>query len=256
MSIRTTAQITRTLGLCTAVLMFLTACITVLQILAYLKKPKDVEFVLTRTLPGIPISVTPDGPDMRLVVGTPLNVMTKTHTSPDGAASIVTEIWGYPPGGYLLDQAPNARSILGTLDQALREVHALSPRVSRVDVVGGADGIPVRAGSRYVGDLGPIADYPYYSWDAKEVRSMTLIPGQTAMSNEAIAFLRAYDFGNHVRTIPVLSRADVQVATATSSEVGDTYRCSGICIRLKGVLADEYTAMSPLSRWFLPQFVK
>ncbi len=271
MEIKKVFHATRTVVLVTAVLLVLHAVYQVYEDLRrYKEKPEQIQEILTRVLAEVyrqredsgngtsqgvqPIvSARAVGPDLTLDVGEGLDLELRTMATPDGATTVTAMVTGYATGCYRIREAPNALMVFEAIRQTLISVlgSARAPEPAAMEVIGGADGIPMRELAVYRGDLGLIREQSFYSYDEQSNRTITLIPNVTHLTNDAIAFLRAYDAADYLRTIPVLSDASARFAISTTSRAGGKYRRSMMHIRMPHLLDKEYKDLPYVARALL-----
>ena len=104
------------------------------------------------------------------------------------------EIKSYPVGVYSLEEFPVAIEPLNKSCEVIRDYikeNDLSNVKIEIKIGGTADGIPSK-NSRYIGDLGYVPNLRYFSLNDNEIKSISLIPQKTIMTNEVFAVARAY----------------------------------------------------------------
>ena len=226
------------------------------DLIKYRHTPREIEDRANRDTPRCPncpvqpyLVARPDGPDLRIEAGLDLRI--DTEVTPDGQGQLTGEISDYPPGKYRLEDAPNAQQVVALLHEGLGNFlnKDLSSFKVETEIIGSADGIPVRDGAVYRGDLGPIQGRLYFSYDEGVSKYMTLVPHQTPLSNEILAFLRAYALIQHTKSISALKRAETSLGVSTTAEVGGQHRRVIIKVAIKGALQEEYDALGPIGRW-------
>jgi hypothetical protein len=208
------------------------------------------------TTPTIPFVVaTADGPDLKLEAGYDIALDVSQTKNPDGSGKFGTALTDYAAGGYRLENAPNASSIITVLQNSIDNF--LAPRIENLEIVaeviGCADGINVKPGASYQGDLGNVDRVPYFSYNANQASYMTLSRG-SQLSNESIAFLRAYDFLLHISSFKTLQAAKPLtrvIGIQTTNLVGGKYRKVIFRMVAKNVLKSQYEELGPLGRKLL-----
>lgn len=226
----------------------------------YVHKEKEVEKRARQdAVPGKPntphpyLDAKPRGPDLVIEAG--LDLQIAAEKSPDGTGSLQSMVSDYPPGKYRLHDAPNATSVLSVLNGSV--VDFLDSRFEGLEIeleaVGGADGMRVKSGALYSGDLGIIDNAEYYSYDGNEIRRINLAPGQTELSNDAIGFLRAYDMLSHLALLPGLQDARQRVGVDLSNRIGGEYRRVLVRVVLVNALQEEYQELGPVVKYFVPK---
>jgi hypothetical protein len=197
------------------------------------------------------IRVSPDGPDLKIEAGY-LTFQSSSETS-DKRSEYVAAVSDYKPGGYRLGAAPNAYVVVEALTAGMDEF--LAQRIHghqiEAEVLGNADGLPIRSSYVYSGDLGNISDAPYYSYNTHKIESMTLTPNFTRHSNDFIAFLRALDVLRVISQSQYLSTAKAAISTNVSPEIGGVYRRVILRVTIKDALGDEYNEIPSILRPFV-----
>ena len=214
------------------------------------------EFNERPDLPNVarPIIVArPRGSDLQIEAGYDLNLSASSTQMPEGGGSLDATITDYGPGKYKLANAPNAQVTINVLKQSIEEF--LGKKIQgfsiRTEVLGGADGIPVREGSVYLGDLGPIVNVPFYSYDTQSWKQMTLLKGTSRNTNESIAFLRALDVCRSISEVGSLYSSEMMISTSTTSQVGGQYRKVIVRITVSDALKNEYNDLNPLAKYMV-----
>jgi hypothetical protein len=192
-----------------------------------------------------------NGPNLEIEAGYDLRIDSQAAQYADGSGSMDTLISDYGPGKYKLADAPNAEVTVAVLKQTIDSF--LGERVKgssiQTEVLGGADGLPVRPGAIYSGDLGPIVGVPYFSYDTQSWKQMTLLPGTSPKTNESIAFLRALDVCRSISDVETLQRSEMKISTSTTTKVGGMHRKVIVRITVTNALQKEYSELSPLARY-------
>jgi hypothetical protein len=189
------------------------------------------------------------GPDIKIEASYEINVDSHASTLGDNTGKIDALITDYGPGKYRIEEAHNAQVAIDVLRQSIDNFLKDKIEGFEIDteVLGGADGIPIRPGAAYSGDLGPIIDVPFYSYDTKLWKRMTLLPGTSQHTNESIAFLRALDVCRKISDVESLRRSKMAISTSTTSRIGGSYRKVIVRIVVKKALEKEYNELSPLA---------
>jgi hypothetical protein len=223
--------------------------------LKYVHKEKEIERRAAQEIQLTDPSVSPPyvdarsrGADLEFEAGLDLRIIAEKN--PDGTGSLLSTVTDYPPGKYRLHDAPNAGAVLAVLNGGVSDF--ITTRFQgleiEVEAVGGADGIPVKPGAYYKGDLGPIRDAEYYSYGQNERRRIELIPNQTKLSNDAIGFLRAYEMLSHLVLIPGLQNARQKIGVDLTNRIGGEYRRVLVKVVLVNALRDEYQELGPVAK--------
>lgn len=206
-------------------------------------------------MPGIArpdIKVTTDGPDLKIEAG---YLSFKAASGPSISGSeYVAAISAYAPGDYRLHTAPNAHVVVQALTLGLEEFLSdkIEGHIVETEILGNADGLPVRFGYTYSGDLGIIWDSPYYSYNTKKIETMRLVPGVTQHTNESIAFLRALEVRNSVSNSRQLSGSRMAISTYINPQIGPDYRQVIIRVTIKDAFAEEYNKIPRVLRKLVP----
>lgn len=155
--------------------------------------------------------------------------------------------------GYLLQESPVSRPLIEAIDSSVNKLIMESYQDSsiEIEVIGFADGTPVAKQLFYRGDLGTIKDVPYFYYNGKNVKSMTLYPGQGITTNETIAFLRAFSLAQRLSVTSIAQRVVMRIGVETSSLIGPYYRRIVTAITLKDALKHEYRELGPLTKRFI-----
>lgn len=147
--------------------------------------------------------------------------------------------WYYKVGQYQMN-ARLSELLITILYKAIEQ--ELSAYLGEIDIetdlLGVADGIPVIKNSYYKGQA-RIEGFPYYNVNANEMRSMTLIPGQTTLDNEKIAFLRAYFARQQVKKIPMLAANSINIYVKEVDTIGGRKVAMGVKFRLKDLMGEQ-----------------
>ncbi len=118
--------------------------------------------------------------------------------SSNSSVRLVAKISDYPPGEFLINEAENAVPLIHAIRQVAAEFVADVPNGESISVeaIGVADGLTVKESAVYRGELDVIRGEEYYSIDVGQKKIANLLPGSTKLTNELIAFLRAFDVLN------------------------------------------------------------
>jgi hypothetical protein len=224
-----------------------------LDYLKYLHKQKEMEAQFSardtkaaNSGPAPFLTTRSSGPDLEVEAGLKLEgVSTK---NPDGTGEMVRNVTDYPPGKYRLQDAPNAGQVLALLKNDINDYLGFRyPGLAvEAEAIGCADGIPVKDGIYYKGDLGLIRDEEYHSYDSNENRRISFVPGQTRLSNEGIAFLRAYDMLSGLAALSSFHQAKPRISIDTTDKIGGEYRRVLVRISIKNALREEYDGLGPI----------
>lgn len=192
-----------------------------------------------------------NGPDLEVEAG--LNLTGASTKNPDGTGEMVRNITDYAPGKYRLQDAPNAGQVLALLKNDINDYLGFrySGLAVEAEAIGCADGIPVREDAYYNGDFGSIRDAKYHSYDLNEDRHMNLVPQKTKLSNEGIAFLRAYDMLSGLSALSSLHQAKPKVSVDTTNKIGGEYRRVLVRISIKNALREEYDELGPIPKYII-----
>jgi hypothetical protein len=195
------------------------------------------------------IRVGPEGPDMKLEAGY-LNLNSTSYSPANGEAEHMTAISDYAPGSYQLNAAPNAHLVIEALIAGIDEFFAdkVDGHVVEAEVIGNADGLPVKTTYTYSGDLGTITHFPYYSYNTNKMEEMSLIPNVTSHTNESIAFLRALDVIRYASRSPRLKTAHTRISTYVNPQTGSEYRRVILRLTIKDALGEQYNKIPPILR--------
>lgn len=161
-----------------------------------------------------------------------------------GEQMVGAKISGYPPGEVRLDAAPAASKVLSLLKKEVKAL--LEKRESRednlfIDILGTADGIPVRPGAVYAGEFGNVVIQALET-PSGMVNGLQLIPGVTPLSQEKIAALRCVGLFRELATIPQLAKITPRFEVLTTNKIGPSERCVLVRIRiLKYLSKDQVT---------------
>ena len=159
---------------------------------------------------------------------------------PVGTTSFAAEVSDYRPGGFLPEEVPLVDSMIKQLRQVLDQATFLKRYTIWVEVIGGADGIPVRKGAIYGEDMEETDNLM-----EGVVRGRNLQSGQkfefefkrrwTELDNDKIAALRGAYLREKLKEIPLLQRIseeDFHLKIAPTSAVGGRFRRSGVTVRI------------------------
>jgi len=163
--------------------------------------------------------------------------------------TVQAKISKYSVGGYRMSTAPSAHVSIALFKTAVSDVlDEISEEGVEANtmIIGVADGIPIRQGAVYVGDLGHIRNVPYYSRNKKARMVMNLEFGDP-LANEEIAFLRAYVILQELYDLEFV-RHSVRIETETTSSIGGVHRRILVRMHLRNALAKRYAKLSPIAK--------
>jgi hypothetical protein len=106
------------------------------------------------------------------------------------------------------------------------------------DIMGVADGIPVKENAVYRGEY-KIENYEYFNVNSQKMQKMNLIPGRSPLTNKKIAFLRAYYALKQVQRIPSLASNTINIYVKEVDTIGERKVAMGVKFRLKDYFDDE-----------------
>lgn len=142
-----------------------------------------------------------------------------------GARTAQINISDYPPGAYRIEETRNSNIVISTVKNLLGSLETATgaSEMMNLEIIGTADGLAVREGATYNGDLGEVRDFPYYSLDSNRAQHMDLNRGDQ-LTNETIAFLRGYDALMILHDMQILRNVSLQLQTETTERIGGQHR--------------------------------
>ncbi len=218
-----------------------------LKVNAYLKEVELTEQYFNKTLERIykivasqegheglqykPIvTVVSDGPDLVLEMG-----------------YLTTGVSYYEQGDYRVEDSLLGSMTISFLKEVLR--HELRFNFLGADgvslaIVGTADNVPIARGVKYTGDLGVISKQRYFDEDQQNYKEISLFPQESILTNNDLAFLRAYSVATAITSVEGLESAALQISTKIHSpihaSVGTEFREVQVGIRIVGGLREKY----------------
>lgn len=163
------------------------------------------------------------------------------------------EIFNFELGDYRLTESPHLQKILNNLNIAIKGL--LTDYTEDYDIIidisGYADGYDVLEDSKYMGDLGLIHDFEYYSTDRGKVAIKNMSRGDK-LHNEDIAFLRAYDLLQFIYLQKLISSsAEFNVYSNTTDFKGGRWRKILLMITINDILKNQYQRLTPPTKLWL-----
>jgi len=158
------------------------------------------------------------------------------------------EIDGFGVGVYHLDHRQNELldAVISSISNRLSNI---DEEEIRVEILGCADGISMKPGAKYRGDLGSI-DVNYFSQDSYQDKKMRLAPGYS-LKNEYVACLRALVVFRKLATALPMDEARYVVFTSTTHEIGPQHRRVAIKVTLPNYLQEEFKELPLLAKALL-----
>ena len=168
--------------------------------------------------------------------------------------STITE---YDPGHYLLSSTPYGKATLQLIESKLNEIISIneSSIVIKIEARGGADGLRVRDGSYYDGQLGEYLKINYFRYHRpNEKLTATFISGKTAMENEYFALLRAYDVVNQLKIKYGIHPDNIKIFVQEFNYVGGEYRRCDMSITVEKAFLNSYNELNRVSKFIINNF--
>jgi uncharacterized cupin superfamily protein len=173
--------------------------------------------------------------------------------------TINSGIWKYKPGQYCLSATYEGTAILevieGQLDDIL-ERNINNNMVIEIEAIGSADALPYRKKVYYDGILGDcLSNLRYYRFDKPNTPLyITFMKGETLMTNENLALLRAYDAVKYLKERYFIEDEDIRIFTREFAQIGAEYRRLDLQITLRNAFFKEYNELGYGARFFLNKF--
>jgi hypothetical protein len=149
-------------------------------------------------------------------------------------------------GRYRIDAM--SQSIASFLRDVLQDAQGATVTVT---IIGTTDSMPVSPAWLYPGDLGRIENTPYTQYDERTLRHINLIPGETPITNESLAFLRAYALYRHLIALEAPADSRISIATPAilvSDLQGPEARRVIVLLTFKNGLKREYERLGPVGK--------
>jgi hypothetical protein len=158
-------------------------------------------------------------------------------------------IWRYYPGKYALSKTPEGLAILRTIEWELDELLEAnrSDNVEiEIEAIGSADALPFKKKVYYDGLLGDtLSNIRYYNLNKPDIPLyMTFIKGQTRITNEGLALLRAVDAVKYLYDkYDIIADRHIKIYTREFDKVGPEYRRLDLKITMKNVFLEDYNEL-------------
>ena len=157
--------------------------------------------------------------------------------------SFIKSEWYYEVGQYRMN-SQIAEIVVRVLKRAIEEELKgyFETLEFSTDILGTADGIPMKENMIYKGKE-TIEDFRYYNINEQKWKNISLIPYETELDNEKLAFLRAYYSLIQIEKIKELKKHPIDIYVEEVDTLGDRKVVLGISIKLKDFFKDDLNVL-------------
>jgi hypothetical protein len=183
------------------------------------------------------------------------DLIINTSTKDESDDALLSSISEYRPGKYTLAATPDGKDVLEAIEKQLDDVlkkNRENESVIDVEVIGSADALPYLKKVYYDGLLGDtLSDVRYFKYGEPDTpRYITFIKGQTLMTNEYLALLRAWDAMIYLNSMYFIDPENIKIFVREFDKIGPEYRRLDLKITLKDAFHKDFDELNFIERLF------
>jgi hypothetical protein len=182
-----------------------------------------------------------------------------TAISESDPGTMNSAIWSYKPGKYCLSSSVEGIAILEILESQLDEIlkNKNQDMIIAVEAIGSADALLWHKKTYYDGLLGDLYGVKYYRLnDPITPLYETFITGETLMTNEKLALLRAYDVIKYLKLKYSIEDKNIMIFTREFDKVGPEYRRLDLQITIRNAFTKDYENLDWGAKYFVDKNIK
>jgi hypothetical protein len=163
-------------------------------------------------------------------------------------------IWKYNPGKYALTATVEGMAVLEAIELQLNDVldkNKKNNTIIEVEAIGSSDALPEMGQVYYDGLLGDSISVTYYRFNDPEVAlNKTFTKGNTLMTNEYLALLRALDAVKYLCGKYDIDPKNTKIIAREFDREGPQYRRLDLQITLRDAFLKDYEEMNRNGKFF------